>query len=227
MSRIAAAKVTGREHRGREANAQDAFVAVESPVGFVLAVSDGCGSTRAAEVGAALSVQIAAGFALERLSRGGTAAEVAARAGDAVAERLGRIAGCVPRMARAAFIEDHLFATLLLTVATRDDVAIAAFGDGVVWVDERAVLIDQSGAPRYLGHALVGDRGATEPCFRWSRARRDVSRVAIASDGLGPEMLGRAFGRPGRGLARWLNVMRDKHPLLDDTTVALAEEVDQ
>ena len=48
--------------------------------------------------------------------------------------------------------------------------------------------------------------------------------VAVATDGMDQALMQGVFGRPKRGLARWLNVLRDRHPLRDDTAVALAEE---
>ncbi len=225
MTRIAGAKVIGGEHRRREANAQDAFFTASVPGGFVLVVSDGCGSTRAAEVGAALTAEIAGGFASLRLARGDRAGELAARAGRAVVERLGRVAAVVPRPARAAFVEDHLMATLLLAVGSVDEVAIAAWGDGTVCVDGEARAIDEGGAPRYLAHALLGDAAAIEPGLTWRARRARVERLAIATDGLSPAQLGGAFGRPGRGVSRWLNALGAARALSDDAAVALAEEV--
>ena len=224
MTWIVGAKVAGQEHRRREVNVQDAFFVGGTPEGFVLVVSDGCGSTRAAEVGAALSVEVAGAYVLGRLSRGDAALAAAKRVGGAVAERLGRVAACVPRAERARFVEDHLFATLLVVAASRTEVAIAVHGDGVVWADERATVIDQGGAPRYVAHALLGDAGALDATYTWSGPRGRVARVAVATDGMDQALMQGVFGRPKRGLARWLNVLRDRHPLRDDTAVALAEE---
>ncbi|MCC6648847.1 MAG: protein phosphatase 2C domain-containing protein [Polyangiaceae bacterium] len=225
MLRVAGARVIGSEHRRREQNAQDACFAAASDAGFVLVVSDGCGSTRAAEVGAALTAEVAGAVSMARLGAGVGAVEVASRAGGAVVERLARVAGCVPRAARARFVEDHLMATLLVVVGDARDVALLAWGDGVAWVEGEARVIDEAGAPRYLAHALLGDACAVEPGLSWRAPRASVPRIAIATDGLPRELLSGAFGHAGRGLPRWLNAQGARRLLLDDAAVALAEEV--
>lgn len=224
MMRVAGAKVIGSEHRRREANAQDAFFVAATPDGFVLVVSDGCGSTRAAEVGAALTAEVAGTFSVELLRRGQPASAVAERVGRAVIERLARVAACVPRSARHSFVEDHLMATLLVAVGDEREVALSAWGDGTLYFDGRAEAIDEGGAPRYLAHALLGDPGAREPGLRCSAPRARVGRVAVATDGLAPSLVTGAFGLTGRGLPRWLNALGARRALVDDAAIAVAEE---
>lgn len=213
----------------REANAQDA-AAVRVGAGrcgrpfAVGVVADGCGSGARSEVGATLLAEAVARESARRLAAGTTAVEVAGAAGRVGERVLAAVLHAVGRDSddRTRFLADHLLATLIVLVDDGEHLAVVAFGDGLLAADGDVLVIDEGNTPSYLGYALAG-RALPAPSFIWTRRSRDVRQVAIATDGLLPELAAGLWGHRGRSLQRWLNVQAHRAPLEDDATVVVLE----
>jgi hypothetical protein len=224
--RSSGATVLGLGHRLRDTNAQDAFAIAEGS-GLVAVVCDGCGSAPRSEVGAALLASAVRRAGLEGLAAGVAAAEVAMGLGDAACAALAgvtrTIAGEPASAPGAAFVHDHLLATMIALVDDGETLAITAWGDGLVALDGAVFVLGEGDAPAYLAYSLIDGAPAPAPswCFRGPSAA--IARAAIATDGVDAAWIGGAFGHRGRGLARWLNVQARRRELLDDATVVVRE----
>ncbi|MFO0658582.1 MAG: protein phosphatase 2C domain-containing protein [Polyangiaceae bacterium] len=122
---------------------------------------------------------------------------------------------------REELIRQYLLTTLLLIVDDGLHTAIVAQGDGLIVIDDQVVELDHDNTPPYLAYRLLGQRVA--PTFVTVRASRELSRIALASDGLDASLVPQLWGHQGRSLQRWLNVRALREPLHDDTTVIVLE----
>src|SRR5262249_53261247 len=119
-----------------------------------------------------------------------------------------------------AFVCDHLLATVV-GFCVRGDEGVAFWcGDGAVVLGHELVVIEADNRPAYLAYRLLG-RDA-ELCVR-SFSAREVSRVAVATDGFDAALVGDAFGRAPVPLARWMNVCSRAGHFRDDATIVTAE----
>lgn len=224
--RSSGATVLGLGHQLRGTNAQDAFALGEAP-GVVAVVCDGCGSTPRAEVGAALLANVVRRAALDGLGARVPAADVAAGLGFAATEALAvitrAVAGDRSGEAADAFVRDHLLATVIAIVDDGATLAIAAWGDGLVAIDDEVIVLGGGDAPTYLAYSLLDGSVAPDATWSWHGPSAAVQRAAIATDGVGADWIGGAFGHRGRGLARWLNVQARTRRLIDDATIVVRE----
>jgi hypothetical protein len=218
----------GRDHLVREANAQDAFavrtgVSTSGAAYVAAVVTDGCGSAPRSEIGAALLARLVADEAERGLSRGLSAAELPGRALSHARERLTEMVKLFAgtNAERTAFVHDCLLSTVLVLLDDGKTLALAAQGDGVLVIDDEVMVLDHEDAPPYLGYSVLGE--AVPPPTIVIRDAAAVSRAAIATDGIPPELAPLLFGHRGRSLARFLNVEARRRPLRDDATVVVLE----
>lgn len=225
---VRAASVTGRDHVALRRGSQDAARVRVFEGGLVAVVCDGCGRARASEVGAALWASLVAS-ALARGARAGERLDVAARA--ALDDAAGRLAALVGGVAstdaeRAAFIGEHLLATVLGFVVREADAVLFAAGDGLVALDGRAAVLDADNAPAYPGYALLprGASAAPGPASRhlalWPFDPRACSSVAVATDGFAPSLLDEALRAPR--LERFVLGQAARGAFSDDASLAVA-----
>ena len=221
------ASVTGRLHLFREANAQDAFAlarAASPRRGGVGVVCDGCGAEPRSEIGATLLARALATATGDALAAGERASAIAPHLGAFACETLAAITqAATGGRGVEAFVREHLLTTALVLIDDGETLAITAWGDGLIALEDEVLVIDEGGVPAYLAYALL-DRGAPPPpSFACTRPSASVRRAAIATDGLAPALLAGAFGHRGRGLQRWLNVQARGGTLDDDATVVVRE----
>ena len=157
---VAQGSLPGAHHRLSWRNNQDAVATVERPGLWCGVVSDGCGSGAFSELGARLVVQATTQWALAANldDNGGDARRWADDCCTNVVERLRVVLPHrLPLDGDAAFIRDHLLATLLVAVVTSERAAVFGIGDGVVVVDGDAKVIapNAGNAPNYLAYRLL------------------------------------------------------------------------
>lgn len=216
---ILSASVTGRGHMALRRNRQDAM-ASGAREGWVFGVvSDGCGSGRASELGALVTATVM-GEELARSASSGRSPEEALRASlEAAVGALGELADrAASRESRPGFVTDHLLATALAFVLTRDGGAILASGDGFAYIDGHVSSFDQENAPRYAGYALGGAEVEPPHIVSFGRARS----IAIATDGFDRSSLERALAYEGRFLTRALRIDQRAGAFDDDATIVIA-----
>lgn len=186
----------------------------------VAAVADGCGEGEASELGARLSAIAATRAAAEAL-RGETTLEgivsVVAQSVLVALEAVCRAAAGDDRRARASFAREHLAATLWLAIARDDGSIVFGWGDGVLAIDDRVVVVDREGRPDYLVSALGGAPPAPTEILHASGARR----LAVATDGWSEDDL-RALPRGigGHALLRWMRRRQREGAFRDDAAIA-------
>lgn len=182
---IAVASVAGSLHRRLGRPNQDAVASVATEHGLALAVCDGCGSGARSEVGATLGARLWTQAIAARLADGGLLT-----AGDfdvLAATVLGRLAVVADALGadRAEVTRDHLLFTSICAVITGEQVAVVAIGDGVVAIGDELHVLGPfaDNQPPYLTEAWFGVHRT--PAV-WLRARGDVDRVVLATDGAVP-----------------------------------------
>lgn len=239
---IAAGSVAGWVHRRVGRPNQDAARVVRTPAGVAIAVCDGCGSGSRSEIGATLGARVWAQVMTARLRDGGaiTAADLQAMAAT-VLDRLAVVAATLGDDL-AEVTREHLLFTSLVAAITDDQVVVAAIGDGVVVLGDVVHVLGPfaDNAPPYLTEAWFGPPRAVAT---WSRARAEVGRLILATDGAVPlvgaaldELAGLdAIYRNPYALERRLRLLADdgleidwdahrthrKPALLDDDTTAV------
>jgi len=182
---LAVGSVVGARHRRLGRPNQDAAATLRSPHGLALAVCDGCGSGARSEIGAALGARLWTVAIAERLADGGalTAADFDALA-TAVLARLATVADLLGAD-RAQVTRDHLLFTSVCAAITDDQVAVVAIGDGVVGLGDDVHVLGpfEDNAPPYLTEAWFG---VTRAPVVWLRARGELDRLVLATDGAAP-----------------------------------------
>ncbi len=214
---IAAASVTGREHKRLDRPCQDAFAIRRSGDVVVAVVSDGCGSGAHSELGARLGANVFATALAQALADGADVRDPAPwdAACNAVLGQLEALAPVLP-------IADHFLFTLVAAAVTPTGAGVLAIGDGVVIVDGVVQVLDAGpdNAPSYLAYELLGR--AVE------RRRVDAAgarSIVVATDGAVPlvEQLGALDDRvfSNRDALRRKLALAGRVPglLLDDATV--------
>lgn len=194
----------------------------------VAVVCDGCGSSPRSEFGATLLASALSAAALRHLAAGTPARALgpllARHAVRALARAAHTLSSSVRGPAFERAVETHLLSTALVLAEDGEDLAVFAWGDGVIAIEDDVTVVDAGDAPPYLAYALLGERDASCPRFACTMPVRCARRVAIATDGLPAALVPGLWGHRGRGLARWLNVQASRVPLGDDATVVVREE---
>ena len=230
LARLAAASVIGREHVRLSRNNQDA-AATNTALGFSVAVvCDGCSAGSASEVGAKIAARFLAHTVPSLASTNGLNAGLAEHAADALLAHLKVVIGEQPLL---DIVSSQLLFTFLCAVTDGAKTLVFGIGDGVVWVDGAAHVIDSGpeNAPPYLTYRLVPGLARAEVAIHHFGL---AARVCLATDGLIPALgeIASLFEdevvwRNPAQLQRRLNVLATrKDPRLgDDATLALLELV--
>ena len=174
-------------------------------------------------MGAALWASLVAS-ALARRARAGERLDDAAH--EALDDAAGKLDALVAGVAstareRAAFVGEHLLATVLGFVVRGAEGMLFAAGDGLVAVDGRAVVLEADNAPDYPGYALMPGGARHAPRLaRWAFDAAGSESVAVATDGFSPPLLDAALAAPR--LERFLLGQAARGAFSDDASLAVA-----
>lgn len=216
-----AARLMGRDHAVLGRNLQDHAVATSAVDHAVAAVSDGCGEGEGSEVGARIASLVGCRAAEAALGAGASMDALVHAVGQAVLAALEAVVDVVAGddpAARARFADEHLAVTLWIAATRGPEGIVFGWGDGVLRVDDRVVVVDQGGRPAYLLGA-VGTGTVPEP----SRIvmAPDAAVVAVATDGWREDDLREVpLGAPSSGLLRWMRLRQRNGAFRDDGAVA-------
>lgn len=216
--------ITGRDHVRAGRDGQDGWALLETTALVAAVVTDGCSSGASSELGARLGARWIAALVARRFDPAAPVASARAITRALVAH-LGAAARSLSaaRRVEAALVGDALLFGFLAAVVTAEHALVFGVGDGVVWVDGVATVIDPGpeNAPPYPAYALLG--AAIEPVIHFA-GNADV--IAIATDGAAPIAgeLG-TLADDGR-LFRNRSLLRKRlaaraSELWDDTTIAI------
>lgn len=185
---VAAAQKRGSRHEASGANCEDAYYVVQPVPGLlVIAIADGAGSAKFAEIGANVAVQhgaahVCAGWEL-----------VGDTLGDSIILRLLEEAMSSARsavQAEAATREvefQELASTMILVIAHQEFVAAAQIGDGAVVVADAAGEVFSLTAPvqgEYFNETVFLTARNALQIMQLKLWRGEMSGVAAFSDGL-------------------------------------------
>ncbi len=188
------ASVAGARHRAAARNCQDAaltWVACDQAWGIAV-VCDGCGSQPHSELGAlwgrqawcrAVQRTIASGHGLASPSFWTTVCDDVVTALTCLAAQCG---GDDERE-RAVFVQQHLLFTSVIGVVHEATVSVLALGDGAALVNDEPHVFGPwaDNAPPYIAYALLDSTFAPMTVATIvTRAKAEVGRLAVASDGI-------------------------------------------
>jgi hypothetical protein len=234
--------VIGADHRRALRNNQDGLAFGHGGGWHVAAVTDGCSSGRASEVGARLGAAYLVTLALDVAPRAQDAQAAAAGVAAGMLEWLGGVASAFGTARREAAIADMLLFTFLLVAVGPERAFVLGVGDGVVSLNGLTLTLDAGpdNAPPYIAYGLLGP--APRAAVHVDVPASEVRTLAIATDGA-LELLSRANepladGAPQRALDQFerdaayrrnpslvqkrLVVIGERNGRLhDDTTLAL------
>jgi Protein phosphatase 2C len=234
--------VVGVDHRRALRNNQDGLAFACGGGWHVVAVTDGCSSGRASEVGARLGAAYLAARTLDLAPRARDVDDAAASVGAATLAWLDGLAASFGEARRKDAIADMLLFTFLVAAIGPERAVVFGVGDGVVSLNGVTLALDPGpdNAPPYLAYGLLGR--APAPTVHVDVPACDVRTLAVATDGA-VELLARARellegGAPQRGLDQFeedvvylrnpsllqkrLVVIGERHGRLhDDTTIGL------
>jgi hypothetical protein len=214
---VIAGSITGRDHQRARRDGQDGLALVAKPDVTAAVVTDGCSSGRMSEVGARLGSRWLASLIAASFPADDPIAAAQAITAKLV-ERLGDMAASLDDEALA----DFLLFGFLAAVATEDQTLVFGVGDGTVWIDGLATILDPGpdNAPPYPAYAL---RGATITPKVHHAGR--AGAIAIATDGLEvpiDELVhDDRFQRNPSLLRKRLIVLQDQGAFGDDATIAI------
>lgn len=218
--------LTGQDHLRAGRDGQDGFALVETDRLAAAVVTDGCSSGTQSELGARLGARWLAALVVRHFDPGSPVASAHAITQALVAHlRIAARSLSPERSVDAAIVGDALLFGFLVAVVTAETGIVFGIGDGVVWVDGTATIIDPGpdNAPPYPAYALLG--ATIAPAIHFTGACRTI---AIATDGateLVPRLAGLATDPrlfENRSLLRKrLNVLAKEVHLRDDTTIAI------
>jgi len=218
--------LTGRDHLRAGRDGQDGFALVETDRLAAAIVTDGCSSGAQSELGARLGARWLAALVVRRFDPTAPIASANAITQSLVAHLRVTARSLSPaRTVDAAIVGDALLFGFLVAVATASSAIVFGVGDGIVWVDGTATVIDPgpANAPPYPAYALLGATIAPTIHFRGP-----CRTIAIATDGaieLVPRLAALANDPrlfENRSLLRKrLNVLAKEVHLWDDTTIAI------
>jgi hypothetical protein len=186
---VAAGTVIGREHVRLGRNNQDG-VAVHLEDGLIVAaVTDGCSSARASEVGARLAAEWIVARAPEYLAwfAGASPAELANELLSGLVDYVGRVAR---DLAPCALGELFLF-TVLAAIVDEERTIVFGLGDGVFSLNGAVTRLEsgEHNAPKYAAYRLLGssllelDPGSLEPAVHVVTPTAELESLIIATDG--------------------------------------------
>lgn len=186
--RLAAAQKRGTSHEMTGTTCQDAYgLAMPSPEVLVIAIADGAGSARYAEIGAGLAASRGLGELCERLAEAGTAPDETTLK-DILYRGLVAARDAVQAEADARQVSAHeLSSTLILIIARPELIAAAQIGDGATVIADEAGKLSGLTLPpvgEYINETtFVTSDGAlqTAQTVVW---RGRAARFAAFSDGL-------------------------------------------
>jgi hypothetical protein len=189
---VATASVVGRDHALAGRNNQDAVAWWRGPELLLAAVADGCGSSRASELGALLGARLLVAGLRKQAYRLGRdpMEEVLESVRVWLLERLRLLAGEMGGPLGGA-VTDFLLFTLVGAAVTPQVSFLFVCGDGVLAVNGRTeVLTFADNAPPYLAYALTGrtqvagQAGAPRFEVRHVVPTAEVSSLLIGTDGV-------------------------------------------
>ncbi len=235
---VAAGSVTGRSHRVAERDGQDGFAQVARPGVCAVVVTDGCSSGRASEIGARIGAAWLAASIERRFACGSSGPSdpraVASEVTSELVERLGLLARSMHPEGDldAARIAESLLFGFLAAVVTPEHAIVFGIGDGAVLAGRETHRIDPgpANAPPYAAYALLGKEMA--PRIHFLGPARDVSTIAIATDGIEPASCladlaatPRLAANPSL-LRKRLLVLANEHRFADDATVGVVRRIE-
>lgn len=221
---VATATAPGSAHvnPGREGkkNNQDVIVRREHARGSVIVLCDGCGSQPYSGTGADIGANIIARVICDRLAKGQF--NWATLTDDVVAALRGAISAFAADGSVAAFeatVQERFLFTAMVVVTMNNAAVVAAFGDGVVIIDDEVITLQPPipDAPPYIGYLLVAENGYNTRKLRQHLAFKIVKAVdvstlkkglVVGTDGL-KDLVGEDFSHPAlveaQLLQGWLN----------------------
>jgi hypothetical protein len=237
-------RTTGRDHRLALRDGQDGVsvraISTASGEGYLgLAVTDGCGSAAASEVGARLGAAFLASRGPEIFAAHET--ECAERIAEAVGKALldylhAVVTGLASSVeARRKLVAEAFLFSFVTALSSSRRTVVVAQGDGLLLVDEhetRLTAVDDT--PPYLGYRLLeGEREhapipeGLAPRVLFDGATSGIRRLALATDGafaLSTDELtslrDQALASPNPSwLEKKLRALTEHGPLRDDTTL--------
>jgi serine/threonine protein phosphatase PrpC len=244
VHRTLSGRTTGRDHRLALRDGQDgvSIRAVSIPSGesyLGLAVTDGCGSASASEVGARLGAAFLASrgpevFAAHEVD---DADRIAQTLGEALLDYLREVVfglATTPE-ARGAIVAEAFLFSFVVALGSERRTLVLAQGDGLALLDERETrLTAVDDTPAYLGYRLLpSERERTPlpeglaPRVLFDGATSSIHRLALATDGafaLSTDELvslrDQALASPNPSwLEKKLRALSEHGPLHDDTTL--------
>jgi hypothetical protein len=184
--RVAIGGVSGRDHRRAHRDGQDGYAMVQATDLTAAIVTDGCSSGRSSEVGARLgafwlAALIARTFALHAHE----AEEAAHEVTSGLVLQLRATAGAFAAgdAIDPSVVHDLWLFGFLAAVVTREHAIVFGVGDGLVWIDGQATVIDPGpdNAPTYPAYALLG--ASIAPRILHLGPAADIAAIAVATDG--------------------------------------------
>lgn len=237
-----AGRTTGRDHRLALRDGQDGVsvrtISTTSGEGYLgLAVTDGCGSAAASEVGARLGAAFLASRGPEIFAahEADSADRIARALGEALLDYLRAVVAGLSATAEAReklVAEAFLFSFVAALGSSRRTLVVAQ-GDGLLLVDDRETrLTAVDDTPPYLGYRLLeGEHTPVPeglaPRVLFDGATSGIRRLALATDGafaLSTDELtslrDQALASPNPSwLEKRLRALTEHGPLRDDTTM--------
>lgn len=225
--RIRGGSVIGRQHYLAKKNRQDSFAIGQSQNHwgdiYVGVVSDGCGSTKASEVGANLISNFAVNYLLRQPFSFVSLPTRLELLESALVHFLEQFSQGHYALGKS-FVGEHLLATMLGFVAQGTKMIIFSSGDGYIFLNDHCLEIDEENRPSYFAYNLL----LPETSIRLNQIEVDLSqakRVAIATDGFEPELINNFWGKENpAGVQCALNIFSQKRHFSDDATLITVEK---
>ena len=185
---LAAAQQRGTSHETTGEVCQDAYnLALLSPEVLVVAVADGAGSAKYAEVGAGVAASRGLGQLCASLDEAGAALDETTLR-DILHEGMAAARSAVEAEAEARQVSAHdLATTLILVIARPELVAVAQVGDGAaVIADQAGKIIGLTSPPvsEYINEATFLTSAEALRTAQVTVWHGQASRLAAFSDGL-------------------------------------------
>lgn len=249
---VTSGTVIGREHVRTGRNNQDGVAVRVDEARMAAVVTDGCSSSRYAEVGARLGATFLANEVLRRLRTGKPAGmDLAYSSTRALVGYLDQIAKGMTNDPdeRETFIGDHLLFGFLCLAIDGQRACIFGVGDGVVSLNGDTTVLDPgpSNAPAYVGYLIMsGPSRSAIPEMHAVATVEEIETMMIGTDGLldlermpdsalkdgerqgGMEQFeedASLFANSGRLQRRLLVLGEANQRMRDDTTVSVVRRV--
>jgi hypothetical protein len=236
MYKINVGQVSGREHKIRNKNYQDAYYLKSHRNHEVAILCDGCGSGIKSESGAQITSVFAAHELCTMIDKETPFSDIPYLLGEQIVKFLGSLLNLYHfgnEVERVAFIANHLLFTLYGAVASNHQILLFGWGDGLIAINKEVHIFDSGNAPYYLGYQLVKKNQLTTNLsdmreeIVFHLPANEVYSFGIASDGWAGEtdLLDQVLGltHPA-ALQRRMNVWSNKnHRFEDDSTLIIFE----